>query len=95
MSDCGIAVLKVRKREQLCSTTASVRKSLCVVILAGSSGTSRRGCVNDPKGFCYICGCCVIKKQKRNTTPLVKNLYLAYFKMKFGDQDKKWDPQVV
>jgi hypothetical protein len=37
----------------------------------------------------------VTKQQKRNITPFVKRLYLAYFKMKLGDQDKKFAPHVV
>jgi hypothetical protein len=47
------------------------------------------------RGFRYVCGCYVIKKQERNFTPFIKNLCFAYFKMKLGDQDKKWDPHVV
>jgi hypothetical protein len=37
----------------------------------------------------------VVKKQKRNITPFVKNLYFAYFQSKLGDHDKKWAPHVV
>jgi hypothetical protein len=60
--------------------------------MASSPGASRKGCVNDPNNFCYICGCYVIKKQKGNITPFVKNLYFAYFKIKLGDLDKKMGP---
>jgi hypothetical protein len=73
-------------------SVASVRKSLCVVIMASSSCASKRGCVNDPNTFSYICGCYVINKQKRTITPFVKYLYFAYFKIKSGDQAKKWAP---
>ena len=69
--------------------TASVRKSLCVVTMAGSLGASKRCCVNNPNSFCYMRGCYVVKKQKRNTTTFVKNSYFTNLRIEVGDQDKK------
>ena len=34
-------------------------------------------------------------KQQRNITDMVKHLYFSYFKLKLGDQDKKWAPHIV
>ena len=36
-----------------------------------------------------------MKKFKRPIGEFVKNAYYAYFKIKLGDQDKDWAPQVV
>jgi hypothetical protein len=35
------------------------------------------------------------KKQEINITPFVDNLYFVYFKVKLGDQDKKWASLVM
>ena len=55
----------------------------------------RRGCVNDPYVFCYICGSFVPSVQRQNITTFVKNVYYAYFGVKLGDQDKAWAPHKV
>ena len=52
--------------------------------------SKRRGCVNDPDKFCYICGSFVPSVQWQNMTPFVKNVCYAYFGIKLGDQDKAW-----
>ena len=57
--------------------------------------TSRRGCLNDPNAFCYICGEYCQEKQRENITYFVKQTYLAYSGMKLGDQDKSWAPHMV
>jgi hypothetical protein len=51
-----------------------------------------RWCLNSPNKFYYICGDSVIKKQQRNITEFVKNVYYAYFGVKLGDQGKSWAP---
>ena len=55
----------------------------------------RRGCVNDPDIFCYICGSFVPSVQRQNITTFVKNVYYAYFGVELGDQDKAWAPHKV
>ena len=45
------------------------------------------GYTNDADSFCYICGRCTKKKDRRNITPFIKN---AYFGVKLGDQDKSF-----
>ena len=57
--------------------------------------TLRRKCISNPDHFCYICGSYTVPRNWRNITDLVKRLYLAYFKMKLGDQDKVWAPHIV
>lgn len=49
---------------------------------------SRKRCLNDPNHFCYICGEFVFKDQRMPITPLIKQRYYDYFKMKISDQDK-------
>ena len=55
----------------------------------------RRGCINEPDYFCYICGQFTLKSQRRGITQLAKYAYNAYFGMKLGDQDKKWAPHII
>ena len=57
--------------------------------------SSRRSCCNDPDKFCYICGQYTFKKQRKTITDFVRKVYLAYFKVKLGDQDKLWPPHIV
>lgn len=57
--------------------------------------TSRRKCKNDPNSFCYICGSIILANQRRPINEFVKRVYLAYFKVKLGDQDKGWAPHKV
>ena len=54
--------------------------------------SSRRSCVNDPNVFCYICGEYTLEQNRKLITDFVKQAYLAYFKVKLGDQDKSWTP---
>jgi len=49
-----------------------------------------RGCSISPDCFCYICGDCTIKSQRRKISDFVKKAYFNYFKMKLGDQNKPW-----
>ncbi|XP_073532722.1 uncharacterized protein [Phyllobates terribilis] len=57
--------------------------------------SSRRSCLNDPDSFCYICGEYTLPKHRRNITDFVKKVYLAYFGVMLGDQDKFWAPHIV
>lgn len=54
-----------------------------------------RGCVNSPDRFCYICGELLVKRQERKLTNFVEKVYLAYFGVRVGDQDKAWAPHRV
>ena len=60
-----------------------------------SATSKRRKCCNDPDIFCYICGCFTLPPQRRNITTFIKRMYLAYFKVRLGDQDKSWAPHKV
>ena len=60
-----------------------------------ASTSFRFHCVNEPDSFCYICGCYVIKKLRRNITEFVKNAYRIYFGFDIGNQDKNWVPHKV
>ena len=53
-----------------------------------------RGCVNSPDSFCYICSELVVKKQQQIIMDFAQKVYLAYFGVKVGDQDKLWAPHV-
>lgn len=55
----------------------------------------RRKCLNSPDSFCYICGSFTVPSQRMNISEFVKRAYLAYFKLKVGDQDKSWAPHNV
>ena len=57
--------------------------------------SSRRSCVNDPDVFCYICGEYTLEHNRKLITDFVKQAYLAYFKVKLGDQDKSWAHHIV
>lgn len=59
------------------------------------STISRRKCLNSPDSFCYICGNFTIPSQRTNISEFVRQSYYAYFKVKIGDQDKKWAPHKV
>ena len=54
-----------------------------------------RGCINSPDCFCHICGTYTVKKQQRNISDFVKKVYIAYFGVRLGDQDKSWAPHKV
>ena len=56
---------------------------------------SQRGCRNDPDKFCYICEEYTFKNQRKAISDFVRKIYLAYFKVKFVDQDKPWAPHIV
>ncbi|XP_070613747.1 uncharacterized protein [Erythrolamprus reginae] len=60
-----------------------------------TSASSRLKCLNSPNSFCYICGSFTIPSQRTNISTFVRQAYLAYFKVKIGDQDKSWAPHKV
>ena len=57
--------------------------------------SKRRKCCNDPDILCYICGCFTLPPQRRNIISFIKKIYLAYFGVPLGDQDKSWAPHQV
>ena len=54
--------------------------------------SKRKGCVNGPNIFCYICGGFVSSVQRQNITPFVKNFYYAYFGIKLRDPRQSMSP---
>ena len=56
--------------------------------------SSRRSCYNDIDKFCYNCGQYTVKDKMKANTNFVRKGYLAYFKVKLGDQDKPWAPHI-
>uniref|UniRef100_A0A0K2UAY3 Putative LOC100197081 [Hydra vulgaris] n=1 Tax=Lepeophtheirus salmonis TaxID=72036 RepID=A0A0K2UAY3_LEPSM len=60
-----------------------------------SRSSRRRKCCSDPYIFCYICACFTLSPQRRNIAHFVESVYLAYFKVPLGDQNKKWAPYIV
>ena len=55
---------------------------------------NRRGCVNHPDNFCYVCGKYTLCDQRKNLTKTVTIAYKYYFGCQIGDQDKSWAPHV-
>ena len=55
-----------------------------------STTSKRRKCCNDPDIFCYICGCSTLSPQRSNINSIFKKIYLAYFGVPHGDQEKSW-----
>ena len=56
---------------------------------------SRRRCTNEHDSFCYICGKYTLLANRCDITDFVKKVYLAYFEIHIGDQDKHWAPYKV
>ena len=56
---------------------------------------SRRQCTNEHDSFCYICGKYTLLANRCDITDFVKKVYLAYFEIHIGDQDKHWVPHKV
>lgn len=54
-----------------------------------------RGCKRSADSFCYICGELMVERQKRNITTFVRQVYLAYFGIRVGNQNKTWAPHFV
>ncbi len=47
-----------------------------------------RKCLNSPNAFFYRCGSFILPSQKIDMSEFVKKMYLAYFQVWLGDQDK-------
>lgn len=54
----------------------------------------KRGCLNHPDYFCYICGHFTPRDQRKQLTRKVKVAYHHYFGVKVGDQDRTWAPHI-
>ena len=67
----------------------------CSSVLIGTMSATLRFCKMKPDSFCYICGEYTIDKQKNNITDFVKQFYLAYFRVRLGEQDKSWAPHIA
>ena len=57
--------------------------------------SKRRKCCNDPDISYYICGYFTLSPQRRNINSFIKKIYLVYFGVPLGDQDKSWVPHQV
>ena len=57
--------------------------------------SSNRRCLNDANVFCYICGEVTLTHNRRMINDHLKKLYLAYFGVHLGDQDKSWAPHIA
>ena len=57
--------------------------------------SKQRKCCNDPDIFYYICVCFTLPPQRRNINRFIKKIYLVYFGVPLGDQDKIWAPHQV
>ena len=55
---------------------------------------SRRG-INDKDSFCYICSKFVFKGNRKSIDEFYMKAYYTYFKIKLGDEDKIWAPQII
>ena len=63
--------------------------------ITSAPATSHRKRLNNPDSFCYICGSFIIPCQRTNISAFVEQTYFAYFKGKYGDQDKPSVPHKV
>ena len=52
--------------------------------------SSCKSCVNNPDVFCCICGEYIFKENRKTVSDFVKRVYLGYFCVRLGDQDKTW-----
>ena len=63
--------------------------------LSMATSSSRRSCLNNPNDLCHICGQYTLLSNRNGISEFVKRAYLAYFKVRLGDQDKAWAPHIV
>lgn len=80
---------------QLMSHSVHIQHLNSTVLVFSFPEYSHRGCVIYPNSLCYVCGEYTAKSQQRNISEYVKKVHFAYFKLKFGDQDKAWAPYKV
>ena len=55
----------------------------------------RRRCLNNPNVFSCICGEHTLQSNRKGISEFVKCVYLAYFKVMLGDQNKAWALYIV
>ena len=60
-----------------------------------ATSSPRRRCLNNPNVFCYICRKYTLQSNGKGINAFVKCVYLAYFNVMLGDQDKAWAPHIV
>ena len=77
------------------STALLLKLQTVFLISMATILSSKRKCKLNPNVFCYICGSFTVSKQRQGITEFVKKAYLAYFRVKLGDQDKNWAPHQV
>ena len=56
--------------------------------------THKRGCVNHPDNFCYVCGEYTPPAHRVNLNSRIRYAYKHYFACQVGDHDKKWAPHI-
>lgn len=56
---------------------------------------SKRRCTSDPNAFRYICDGFTAKRLRRDIDQFIQSVYLLYFDIKPGDQDKSWVLHIV
>ena len=69
--------------------------SIKVLFVLKNMSSSRKPCVIDPNGFCYICGKFCLQKQRRKITEFVKKAYQAHFGRNLAQKNKYWVPNIV
>ena len=88
----------------MCYKFSSLQFSVCedfaliilhVKVVNVSSASKRRQCCNGLDIFCFICRCFTLLLARRNINAFIKRVYLAYFGVPLGDQDKDWAPRQV
>ena len=56
--------------------------------------SSKRGCINHPDNFCYVCGEYTPPAHRVKLNSRIRHAYKHYFACQVGDQDKKWAPHI-
>lgn len=66
---------------------------MCYIVCKLSVEMDFRKSLNNPNGFCYICGSYVIAKQIQDLNRVARNVYNAYFCITLGDEDRSRAPK--
>ena len=56
--------------------------------------SSKRGCINHPDNFCYVCGEYTPPAHRVKLNSRIRYAYKHYFACQVGNQDKKWAPHI-
>ena len=56
--------------------------------------SSKRGCINHPDNFCYVCGEYTPPAHRVKLKSRIRYAYKHYFACQVGDQNKKWAPHI-